>query len=307
MQKSLLENRSPKLAFVNQPLVIAHRGASGLAPENTLAAFKLALALGVAGIELDVHLSADDKPVVIHDARVNRTTNAAGQVASFAAAELHKLDAGSWFARKLLLRPRARKFVEQTWQTNNSRFAAALAKTKPKTQLAIDFSNEGVPTLEEVFSLDGVARLTRLYVELKGEASRKKALLEATLVLVKKYKLQQAVTLLSFDHSIIAYAKQLAPEIRTAATFPVAGKALATSRLIIKSIEQLAADEAALHYGLATRRTVAALHERGIAVSVWTANSKMTMRRLIAGGVDAMMTNFPNRLTELLQEKSLPV
>ena len=56
------------------PLVIAHRGASGLAPENTMAAFRLATALGADGFELDVQLSADGQPVVIHDARVNRTT-----------------------------------------------------------------------------------------------------------------------------------------------------------------------------------------------------------------------------------------
>src|SRR5919206_4427287 len=89
-------------------LVIAHRGASGLAPENTMAAFRLAAALGADGFELDVQLSADGRPVVIHDARLNRTTDRVGAVASLTAAELAACDAGAWFARRLARRPRIR-------------------------------------------------------------------------------------------------------------------------------------------------------------------------------------------------------
>ena len=74
--------------------IIAHRGASADAPENTLAAFTLALQQGAQAIELDVHLSADHVPVVIHDERLERTTNGKGLVASFNAVELGKLDAG---------------------------------------------------------------------------------------------------------------------------------------------------------------------------------------------------------------------
>ncbi len=80
-----------------RPLVVAHRGASALAPENTLAAFRLALEGGAAAVECDVHLSADGAPVVIHDARVDRTTSGTGQVASLTLDELRRLDAGAWF------------------------------------------------------------------------------------------------------------------------------------------------------------------------------------------------------------------
>src|SRR5215212_8361264 len=100
-------NRSDK-KLNHRPLVIAHRGASGLAPENTLAAFKLAMALGADGVEMDVQLSADNRAVVIHDARVNRTTNAAGFVENFTADHLAGMDAGAWFDRRLALRPRIR-------------------------------------------------------------------------------------------------------------------------------------------------------------------------------------------------------
>ncbi len=78
-------------------LVIAHRGASGSAPENTLAAFKKAAALGAAFIETDLQLSRDARFVAIHDATVNRTTNGQGAVHEMTLAELRRLDAGSWF------------------------------------------------------------------------------------------------------------------------------------------------------------------------------------------------------------------
>jgi len=78
-------------------LVIAHRGASGHAPENTLAAFRRAVALGASFIETDLHLSRDAHFVAIHDDIVNRTTNGQGKVHDLTLADLRRLDAGSWF------------------------------------------------------------------------------------------------------------------------------------------------------------------------------------------------------------------
>ena len=78
-------------------MVIAHRGASSYAPENTLAAFDLALEMRVRHIELDVALTSDNHPVVIHDDKVDRTTNGSGLVTSHTLAALRQLDAGSWF------------------------------------------------------------------------------------------------------------------------------------------------------------------------------------------------------------------
>lgn len=109
-------------------MVIAHRGASSYAPENTLEAFDLALRMGARHIELDVHLSADGHIVVIHDDTVDRTTNGAGLVASQTLAALRELDAGSWF--------------------------------KP------EFAGQRVPTLVEV--LERYAGRAHLHVEIKG-------------------------------------------------------------------------------------------------------------------------------------------
>lgn len=80
---------------LNRTKIYAHRGASVEYPENTLAAFHRALELGVYGIELDVHLSADGVPVVIHDDTVDRTTKGSGAVKDLTATELRKLDAGN--------------------------------------------------------------------------------------------------------------------------------------------------------------------------------------------------------------------
>lgn len=80
-------------------LILGHRGSKGTAPENTLISFKKALLTGCDGLELDVHLSKDGIPVVIHDETVDRTTNAKGLVSSFTLKELKQMDAGKWFNR----------------------------------------------------------------------------------------------------------------------------------------------------------------------------------------------------------------
>ena len=286
MVMPLFKKDRPATQPNHKPLIIAHRGASGLAPENTLAAFKLAVALGADGIEMDVQLSADSRVIVMHDGRVNRTTNATGNIADFTADQIAKLDAGAWFDRRLAIRPRVRAMAERL--SNGARANG------------LKFSGEPVPTLEAALALLAQACLRRIYVELKGDQKEQRPLLEATVALVREFNLQQSATLLSFDHTVVRQVKQYAPDIRTAATFSIAGRGSANARSIIASAARADADEVALHYGLATRRTVEALHESGFAVSVWTANTKLVMRRLAACGVDSIMTNFPNRLIDVL-------
>lgn len=111
------------------PLVIAHRGASSLAPENTMAAVNAALRLGVDVVEVDVHRSSDGQLVVIHDDTVDRTTNGQGAVNRLTLAEIKALDAGSWFESS--------------------------------------FENERIPTLREV--METVRNKATLLIELKGK------------------------------------------------------------------------------------------------------------------------------------------
>ena len=85
-----------------RPLVIAHRGASGTAPENTLAAFRRAVACGADMVELDVQLTRDGEVVVVHDFTLDRTTDGTGAVGASSLAEIRRLDAGAWFAPAFL-------------------------------------------------------------------------------------------------------------------------------------------------------------------------------------------------------------
>ena len=88
------------MSTTTKPVIFAHRGASGEAPENTLAAFKLGLAQGCDAFELDVHLSKDGQIVVIHDGTIDRTTDGLGAVNEMTVEELKAFDAGSWFDEK---------------------------------------------------------------------------------------------------------------------------------------------------------------------------------------------------------------
>lgn len=83
---------------MTRPFLWAHRGASSCAPENTMAAFAAAVAGGADGLELDIHLSCDGVPVVIHDETLERTTDGCGHVAEMTLQQLQRLDAGSWFS-----------------------------------------------------------------------------------------------------------------------------------------------------------------------------------------------------------------
>ena len=87
---------------MRMPLIIAHRGASGHAPENTIAAFERAVQLGVGFIETDLHLTRDARFVAIHDGTLDRTSNGRGAVRDHTLAELQQLDAGMWFDRQFM-------------------------------------------------------------------------------------------------------------------------------------------------------------------------------------------------------------
>lgn len=154
-------------------LNIAHRGASAVAPPNTLAAFERAAVLGADGIEFDVHLSVDGVPVVIHDFTVDGTTDGSGRVADMSLAQLKALDAGS-------------------------RFAPA-------------FVGERIPTLQEV--LEAVGDRLLLNVELKSLSLRDEGLERAVVDLIEQHGLSDNVLLSSFNPLSLRRAKRIAPHI----------------------------------------------------------------------------------------------
>ncbi|AGX03062.1 probable glycerophosphodiester phosphodiesterase [Bacillus sp. NRRL B-14911] len=155
---------------------VAHRGWSGKAPENTAAAFRLALEHPmISAIELDVHLSRDGIPVVIHDHTLERTTNGSGNVKDHTAAELALLDAGSWFSP--------------------------------------EYSGETISSLEEIIQMAKGKK--KLFIELKQMAGMYEGLEEKVAGLIRKYSLYKEALVISFDHHSLLKLKELDPRIRT--------------------------------------------------------------------------------------------
>lgn len=161
------------LNLLPHPTVFAHRGASAYAPENTLAAFELALRQGADAIELDAKLTKDGQVVVFHDQTIERTTGGTGRVKDLTLAELRKLDAGSHFD--------------------------------------VAFQGELIPTLDEVFK--AVGQLTYINVELTNYASPTDALPEKVAALVKRHKLNRRVLFSSFNPLALMRIRRLLPEI----------------------------------------------------------------------------------------------
>ena len=160
-------------------MILAHRGASAYAPENTLEAFRLALEMGADGFELDVHLSKDGHLVVIHDESVNRTTNGTGEVRDLTLAELKALDAC------------------------NGKEAYRGAK---------------IPTLEEVFELIKDTHHI-VNVELKTDNYPYPGLEEQCLELVARMGLEDRVIYSSFNHFTLMKMRQLKPDAKLGMLF----------------------------------------------------------------------------------------
>jgi len=161
------------LASLPHPVIFAHRGACAHAPENTLAAFELALTQKADAIELDVKLSADGHVIVIHDPTVDRTTGNHGRVKDLSLAQLQSLDAGSFFSEK--------------------------------------YRGEKIPTLEEVF--ETVGKRTFINVELTNYNTPRDQLAETVCMLVKKFSLQKRVMFSSFFASNLSKARAYLPGV----------------------------------------------------------------------------------------------
>lgn len=160
----------------NQIEFFAHRGFSSRAPENTLAAFRLAAQLPIAGIELDVQLTKDNKVIVIHDEMVDRVTNGRGFVKDSTYEELSKLDAGSWSSK--------------------------------------EYAGERLPLLEEVFELYKDNSL-KIIIELKTAAIEYKGIEEEVNRLIEHCNMVDRVIVSSFNHYSLKSIKRINPKIKT--------------------------------------------------------------------------------------------
>jgi glycerophosphoryl diester phosphodiesterase len=260
----------------NKPLIIAHRGASALAPENTLAAFGKAIEDGADGIEFDVRIAKDGVPVVFHDSTLRRMVKKEGRTSHFTAAELQTLDIGAWF------------------------------NDKNPLKASRSFSGETIPTLERLFSfLKGYQG--RLYLEMKGSLAEISALAEVVAKTVRKTDFLPQTIVKSFKLEAIEKVKNLLPEIYTAALFaPKILTLLRKQSRLIERAKDSRADELSLHYSLATEKLVRNAKREGMPTTIWTADHPIWVRRAREIGVHAIITNNPARLLakryEILQK-----
>ncbi len=243
------------------PLIIAHRGAAGEAPENTLAAFELAARQGAEGIEFDVHLSADGVPVVIHDARLDRTTSGSGWVSEHSLAVLKRLDAGSWFDRR---HP---------------------ARARPH------YVGLRIPELSEALAWL-CERKYLAFVEIKRGGNVYPGIETKVLAEIDRAGAAPLTTIISFDLATLRRIREMDPRISLGIDFtrPVSA---------IRRAREIGAVSLLPHWAFASRRFIRRAHEAGIQVHVWPVNRPAAMRRKIFDGADGIVTNYPVRLARV--------
>lgn len=257
------------------PLLVAHRGASDLAPENTMAAFRLAAAGGADVVELDVRLTSDGHVVVIHDGCLRRTSNGWGAVAHKKLAELKTLDAGSWFAPQ--------------------------------------FAGEPIPTLVEVlaWARDQDPRMA-LMIELKGQAQAlKRGLVEKSVQLVAGCGMSDDVIFISFYLPLLSRVKAVAPTtIATGTIFKLGWldrllalvlhrrttleQASLVRRWLLRPLlasQAVGANSLSIPAKALTASLIEATHAAGLAVS--PGGARWDYPTVIALGVDTISTENP--------------
>jgi glycerophosphoryl diester phosphodiesterase len=237
----------------SKPLNIAHRGASAAAPQNTLAAFRKAIELGADGVELDVHLSADGAPVVMHNSCVDETTDGAGRIADKTLAELKELDAGGKFS--------------------------------------LQFAGERIPTLAEVF--DALQGRLLVNVELKGLNLSSVGLEAPVVEVVRRFGMEKKVLFSSFNPFTLRRLRSLAPDIPAGLLCP-RNLPIYLRRAWLAPFAPHQARHP--HFALVDEQLVRWCRARKLRVNVWTVNEPAEMKRLIALGVDGIITDAPDVL-----------
>jgi glycerophosphoryl diester phosphodiesterase len=245
-------------------LIIGHRGAAAVAPENTMAAFREALAVGADGIEFDVRLTRDGVPVVIHDSTLRRTGGLPHRVADLTSAEISKIDVGSWFAQK-------KGFPPGT------------------------FANETVPSLAELFTLFQSNNST-LYLEMKCDSpSEQRPLAEACVRAIEEHSLKDRVVVECFQLPALKVLSEINPDIKTVALFEPSftNPSVLSDQRIINQATDIGAAAVALHHRLARESLVQKAKAAGLHVAVWTVDDPAWIERARSIGIDALITNDP--------------
>jgi glycerophosphoryl diester phosphodiesterase len=256
------DHRFPDDAF---PTIVAHRGASSSRPENTIAAFDEAVRLGARVIELDVRLSRDGVPVVVHDPTVDRTTDGTGAVHELSAGELKELNAGT------ASEPAAVPTLAEVLDLLSGRAGVALEVKNLPSEPAYQPDRESIVEAAH------------------GELAR--------------VAFDGPVLVVSFNPSSVAASRALDPAVPTGllAAEPLpADDALALTlagghEMVLPGTRTLTP---------AGERFVADAHQAGVRVGTWTVDEADQVRRFLDWGVDAVASNDPEMALSVLDERS---
>ena len=241
--------------------VIAHRGASGSAPENTMAAFRKAVELGAGFIETDLQLSRDGRLVALHDNSLDRTTNGSGPVSAKTLEELRRLDAGSWFR-------------------------AAGGRGSPS------FAGERIPTIEEILVF---AREHEIGLHLEIKATGPSGAEHAVVGALRAAGEIARTVVLSFSSSVLKGVREMEPLVMTGFLFNEHFRAAMTTAMEAGARQLLPRTESV------TRELVSEAHAQDLQVVAWTVNSPEEMESMISAGVDGIITDYPEHLVEILR------
>lgn len=253
--------------------MLGHRGAAGSAPENTLAAFGRGLEDGAHIIETDAHATRDGVPVLMHDARVDRTTDGSGALAELDWREIQKLDAGHRFSSE--------NGAEWPYRGRGVR----------------------VPSLREAFETYPDARFN---IEIKAPG---RAFIRDIVELVVSLGREDRTLLVAGEDTVQAELRSVLTETRAR---PALGASLADILDVVgaaiegrsPTTDSMALQIPSAFSGrpLVTRELVEHAHAHDIAVHVWTINEPEEMRALLDLGVDGLVTDWPGRMTKLIAE-----
>jgi glycerophosphoryl diester phosphodiesterase len=272
-----------------RPLLVAHRGGALEAPENTMLAFRSAVACGAQMLEIDLHATADGEIVVIHDPMLDRTTDGSGPVAEQRLADVRALDAAHWFVPGRGAVPAAGPYP--------LRGVATGAPASPAAERA----DLRVPTFSAVLEAFPDTWFT---MELKADG-----LHDRTAELLAAHGREEDVLVGGFVAERLAAFRAAAPHIPTSATEPEVaafwtwahgagdppGPPLPYAALQVPTTYE--------GVEVVTEAFVARAHDCGIAVHVWTVDEPTEMHRLLDLGVDAIMTDRPSALAGVLAER----
>jgi glycerophosphoryl diester phosphodiesterase len=292
-------------------LNIAHRGARAYAPENTLVAFAKAKAMGCDMFEMDVQLSKDGEVVVFHDEQLLRCTDAKTRfpgrnsyyLADFTYKEISQLDAGSWYAEQLAVPSAERQpFLQGLSDAEIAEFVS------PLQQKHYASGEIKVSTLVETLGLAKELGLM-VNIELKSQPDGAKGLVDAVLKDLKTMKIDNQILVSSFEHDMLKEVRRHHKNIATAILTDTTIKApIRYLRQYKTNAYNLGCFKGYDDYGFGSllgKRYLAhidKIRKSGFKVNIWTCNDKEEMAYLLATGVTGIISDYPNRVSEAIQQ-----